>query len=196
MYGTVAPSVAVNDFTIVLQSAARGDHAKSDELLPLIYGELRKLAQGHMNRESGGHTLQATALVHEAWLRMVEEGDRTWQNRASFFSAASMAMRRILVDHARRKTSLKRGGGQVRFDIDDVELADVEKEATILLVDEALEKLEQKNPQWAQVVVLKFFGGMTSKEAADTLEISEISVKRYWACARAWLFDAIQNREQ
>ena len=120
-----------------------------------------------MNRESGGHTLQATALVHEAWLRMVEEGDRTWQNRASFFSAASMAMRRILVDHARRKTSLKRGWWrQVRFDIDDVELADVEKEATILLVDEALEKLEQKNPQWAQVVVLKFFGGMTSKEGS------------------------------
>ena len=156
----------MNDFTLVLQSAARGDHAKSDELLPMIYGELRKLAQGYMNHESGAHTLQATALVHEAWLRMVEEGDRTWQNRSSFFAAASIAMRRILVDHARSKAALKRGGGKVRLDINDVELADAEKEEAILLVDEALEHLERINPQRAQVVVLKFFGGMTRQRSS------------------------------
>lgn len=185
----------MNDFTLVLKSAAQGDHAKSQELLPLIYEELRRLAQGHMSMEPGGHTLQATALVHEAWLRMVDEGDRTWDNRASFFSAASTAMRRILVDHARSKAARKRGGGQVRLDIDDIELADAQKEETILRVDEALEQLERINPQRAKVVVLKFFGGMTSKEAAGTLGISESTVDRHWACARAWLFDAIRNRK-
>lgn len=184
----------VNDFTLVLRSAARGDQAKSEELLPLIYDELRKLAQGHMSRESGGHTLQATALVHEAWLRMVEEGDRTWDNRSSFFSAASMAMRRILVDHARSKAALKRGGGQIRLNIDDVELADSAKEEAILLVDEALERLEKLNPERARVVVLKFFGGMTSKETAEAMGISESTVNRHWACARAWLFEMIQSR--
>lgn len=186
----------MNDFTLILQSATEGDHAKSEALLPLIYDELRKLAQGYMSRESGGHTLQATALVHEAWLRMVEEGDRTWDNRASFFSAASTAMRRILVDHARTRAALKRGGGQARLNIDDVELANSEKEETILLVDEALERLEQINPQRAQVVVLKFFGGMTSKEAAETMGISESSVNRHWACARAWLYEVIRSRNQ
>ncbi len=188
--------LVMNDFTLILQSASRGDHVKSEALLPLIYEELRKLAQTHMSRESGGHTLQATALVHEAWLRMVEEGDRTWDNRASFFSAASTAMRRILVDHARAKAALKRGGGQARLDIDAIALADEQKEEIILLVDEALERLEQGNPLRAQVVVLKFFGGMTSKEAAETMGVSESTVDRHWACARAWLFDALRARPQ
>lgn len=186
----------MNDFTLVLQSAAQGDQAKSEVLLPLIYDELRRLAQVHMSHESYGHTLQATALVHEAWLRMVEEADRTWASRASFFTAASMAMRRILVDHARSKAALKRGGGQVRLDIDEIELADSEKEETILQVDEALEKLEKLNPQRAKVVVLKFFGGMTSKEVAETVGISESTVDRHWACARAWLFEAIRSRKK
>lgn len=186
----------MNDFTLILQSAVKGDQAKSEELLPLIYNELRKLAQSHMSRESSGHTLQATALVHEAWLRMVAEGDRTWQNRASFFAAASIAMRRILVDHARSKAALKRGGDQVRLDVDDVEMIDAcKKEEAILLVDEALERLEMINPPRAQVVVLKFFGGMTSKEAAKTMGISESSVNRHWACARAWLYEAIRSRK-
>ena len=183
----------MSDFTQILELAASGDGQGSEELLPLIYDELRKLAQGHMNHEAGNHTLQATALVHEAWLRMVQEGDRTWQNRASFFSAASMAMRRILVDHARRKSRLKRGGGQARLDIQDVELADSEKDEAILLVDEALERLEQVNAPLAKVVVLKFFGGMTHKEAAGILEVSERTVERQWVCARAWLYDVIQS---
>ena len=161
----------------------------------MIYGELRKLAQGHMSRESSSHTLQATALVHEAWLRLVEEGDRTWKNHSSFFSAASTAMRRILVDHARGKAALKRGGDRIRLDIEKVDLADAEKESAILVVDEALELLVQVNAQRAKVVELKFFGGMTSKEAADTLGISESSVNRHWACARAWLFEMIRSRQ-
>ena len=185
----------VNDFTIVLQSVAQGDRAKSEELLPQIYHELRKLAQVHMGRESRGHTLQATALVHEAWLRLVEEGDRTWQNRSSFFAAASMAMRRILVDHVRSKTALKRGGGQVRITLDDINLSDSEKEETILMVDEALERLEQIHPLRAKVVVLKFFGGMTGREVAEALGISESSVNRHWACARVWLFNAIRSTQ-
>lgn len=184
----------MNDFTLVLKSAVNDDSDQSI-LLPLIYEELRKLAQVHMSHESYGHTLQATALVHEAWLRMVEEVDRTWVNRASFFSAASTAMRRILVDHARSKAALKRGGGRLRLNIDDIELANSEKEETILLVDESLEKLKKLNPQRAKVVVLKFFGGMTSKEVAETMGVSESTVDRHWACARAWLFEAIRSLE-
>jgi RNA polymerase sigma factor (TIGR02999 family) len=168
----------MNDFTLILKSAAHGDSDKSEALLPLIYEELRKLARIHMLREFGNHTLQATALVHEAWLRMVADGDRTWQNRASFYSAASIAMRRILVEHARRKSSLKRGGHQQRLDIDELELAGSEKEERILLVDEALELLEKVNPQRAEVVVLKFFGGMTNEEVAETLDIAKSSVVR------------------
>ncbi|MBN2163121.1 MAG: sigma-70 family RNA polymerase sigma factor [Pontiellaceae bacterium] len=184
----------VNDFTTVLHSAINGDSSQSGELMPLIYDELRRLAQLHMSRERGDHTLQATALVHEAWLRLVAEGDRTWQNRAYFFSAAASEMRRILVDHARSKGARKRGGGQKRLCVDDVELASFEKEEAILLVDEALERLEQINPDRAKVVVLKFFGGMTSGEAAETMGISESTVNRHWACARVWLHDAIQSQ--
>lgn len=161
--------------------------------MPLIYDELHKLAQIHMSREFGSHTLQPTALVHEAWLRMVEDGERTWQNRSSFFSAASTAMRRILVEHARRKSRLKHGGNQQRLNIDQLELADSDKEESILLVDEALEQLEQVNPQRAKIVVLKFFGGMTNKETAETLGISERSVERHWVCAKTWLLKTIRS---
>ncbi|MBN2786641.1 MAG: hypothetical protein JXR25_17625, partial [Pontiellaceae bacterium] len=123
----------MSDFTLVLNAASNGDRRASDDLLPLIYDELRKLAQYHMSREfRGGHTLQATALVHEAWLRLVEEGDRTWDNRTSFYAAASSSMRRILVEHARRKSRLKHGGNLQRVDIEEIELADGEQEETIL----------------------------------------------------------------
>lgn len=183
----------MNDFTLILKSAAHGNPDQSDALLPLIYEELRKLARIHMSREFGNHTLQATALVHEAWLRLVEDGERTWQNRASFYSAASTAMRRILVEHARRKSSLKRGGNHQRLDIDELELADSEKEESILLVDEALELLEKVNPQRAEVVVLKFFGGMTNEEVAETLGIGKSSVVRHWTCARTWLLEVINS---
>ncbi len=183
----------MNDFTLMLKSAAHGDSDQSKALLPLVYEELRKLARIHMSREFGDHTLQATALVHEAWLRMVGESDRTWQNRASFYAAASTAMRRILVDHARRKSSLKRGGDQQRLDVDEIELAESVREERILLVDEALELLEKVNPQRAQVVVLKFFGGMTNEEVAETLSIGKSSVVRHWTCARTWLLEVINS---
>lgn len=185
----------MNDFTVILNSASGSDPHGSDELLPLIYEELRRLAQYHMTREfRGGHTLQATALVHEAWLRMVEGGDRTWQNRNSFFSAASSSMRRILVEHARRKARLKHGGNQHRLNIDEIELADSERDEAILLVDDALERYEAINPQRSKIVVMKFFGGMTNKEIAETLGISERSVERHWVCAKVWLLKAVRAR--
>lgn len=171
-----------------------GDHQKSAELLPLIYDELRKLAQVHLSKERSGHTFQATALVHEAWLRMVGEGDRTWQNRASFFAAASSSMRRILVDYARHRARLKHGGGQIRLDIDDVDLSDSAKDESILLVDEAMERLKQLNAQRAKIVELKFFGGMTNREVGETLGISERTVERHWVCAKIWLLKTIRSR--
>ena len=169
-----------------------GQSQASEELLPLVYNELRRMAAARMAQESGGQTLQATALVHEAWLRMVSDGDRSWQNRAHFFGAASEAMRRILIDRARRKSSLKHGGGKERLDIEGLELAQTTPDDKILLVDEALEQLEASQPERARVVVLKYFGGLTNKEVAETLDISERSVDRHWMCAKNWLFRKIR----
>jgi RNA polymerase sigma factor (TIGR02999 family) len=182
----------MSDVTLILDALARGESQASEELLPLVYNELRNLATARMLRESAGHTLQPTALVHEAWLRMVGDGGRSWKNRAYFFAAAAEAMRRILVEHARRKARLKHGGGLKRLDIQDVELAEAAPDDKILLVDEALEHLEHSNPERARVVVLKFFGGLTNREVADTLGIGERSVDRHWVCAKAWLFQKLQ----
>jgi RNA polymerase sigma factor (TIGR02999 family) len=182
----------MSDITLVLQAMESGQSQASEELLPLVYNELRRMAAARMAQESGGQTLQATALVHEAWLRMVSDGDRSWQNRAHFFGAASEAMRRILIDRARRKSSLKHGGGKERLDIEGLELAQTTPDDKILLVDEALEQLEASQPERARVVVLKYFGGLTNKEVAETLDISERSVDRHWMCAKNWLFRKIR----
>jgi len=131
----------MSDITVVLQAVARGERQASSDLLPLVYEELRQLAAARMNREAAGQTLQPTALVHEAWLRLVGDGDRNWENRAHFFGAAAEAMRRILIENARRKSRLKRGGNQVRLDIDELELADTTPDDKILLINDALERL-------------------------------------------------------
>jgi RNA polymerase sigma factor (TIGR02999 family) len=178
----------MSDVTLVLEAVSRGEKNAADELLPLVYAELRRLATARMFQESAGHTLQPTALVHEAWLRLVHEGDRSWQNRALFFSAAAEAMRRILIEHARRKSRVKRGGGQERLDISEIELAAPVADEKILLLNEVLEKLEARHPERARVVVLKYFGGMTTKGVAESLGISERSVERHWGCAKLWLF--------
>jgi len=178
----------MSEITLVLEAIGRGEGTASTDLLPLVYEELRQLAGARMAREAAGHTLQPTALVHEAWLRLVGAGSQNWRGRAYFFAAAAEAMRRILVEHARRKARLKQGGGQQRLNIEDVELAEAAPDEKILLVDDALEALERTNPERAQVVVMKFFGGMTNKEVADTLGIGERSVDRHWMCAKAWLF--------
>ncbi len=182
----------MSEITLVLQALERGQSQASEELLPLVYNELRRMAGARMAQESAGQTLQATALVHEAWLRMVSDGDRSWQNRAHFFGAASEAMRRILIERARRKSSLKHGGGQERTNIDGLELAETTPDDKVLLVNEALEQLEQSQPERARVVVLKYFGGLTNKEVAETLDISERSVDRHWVCAKNWLFRKIR----
>lgn len=181
----------MNDFTRLLQSAAHGDDSSAEALLPLVYEDLRRLAQARMGQEASGHTLQPTALVHEAWLRMVNDTERTWQNRAYFFAAAATAMRRILIDHARRKAQLKRGGDQKRVNLDQLDLTEPQQDEIILLMEDALKELEQLHPKWGQVVVMKYFGGMTNKEAAEALDVSEPTVERYWAAAKVWLYRRI-----
>lgn len=177
-------------------SAGNGDGIEQEKLFSLVYNELRRLAGARMAGEAGQHTLQPTALVHEAWLRMVRDEDRSWETKASFFSAASRAMRRILVEHARRKNRLKRGGDRQRIDLEITELADSEAEEKILMVEDALIQLEQVHPEWAQIVVMKYFGGMTQPEIAEALGMGERSVRRYWSCARAWLYDRIRSETE
>ena len=181
-----------SEITQVLQAIRSGDGRASEELLPLVYNELRRLAAARMAQEAAGQTLQATALVHEAWLRMVGDGDRTWQNRAHFFGAAAAAMRRILIERARRKATLKHGGGKERLDIEGLELAETTPDEKVLLVDDVLKQLEREQPERARVVVLKYFGGLTNKEVAEALDIGERSVDRHWMCAKSWLFRKIR----
>jgi RNA polymerase sigma factor (TIGR02999 family) len=178
----------VSEVTHILTAIEQGDAGAADKLLPLVYEELRKLAAARMANERGTQTLQATALVHEAWLRLVGEGERTWQNRAQFFAAAAEAMRRILIDHARRKHALKRGAGAQPIDLDRVDVASEADTETLIRVNEALEKLAILDPQAAQVVKLRFFVGLDYVEAAKTLGISERSAKRCWTFARVWLY--------
>ena len=185
----------MSEITQILQAVGRGDRRASEELLPLVYDELRRHAAARMAREAAGQTLQPTALVHEAWMRLVGEGDRTWQNRAHFFGAAAEAMRRILIENARRKSRLKHGGDQVRLDLDQLELAATTPDEKILLIDEALERLRTQDPEKAQVVVLKFFGGYTNQEVAANLGVTARTIERHWAYAKTWLFQSIRDQK-
>ena len=178
----------MSEITLMLEAVKRGEKLASEQLLPLVYDKLRNLAAARMAQENAGQTLQPTALVHEAWLQLAGDGSRSWQNRAHFFGAAADAMRRILIDKARRKSRLKHGGGQSRLDIDDLEIAATTPDEDALRIDEALEKLEREDPEQARIVVLKFFGGLTNEEVAENLGISERTVYRQWVCAKARLF--------
>jgi len=181
------------DLTLALQSIGLDHPRASEEILPLVYNDLRRQAGAQMARESGAQTLQPTALVHEAWLRLTGQGQpQRWQNRAHFFGAAAEAMRRILVENARRKARLKRGGGQLRADLDQLELAATTPEEKLLLVDDAIERLEAEDPERARVVVLKFFGGFTNDEVARSLGVTERTIERHWSFAKAWLFQCIR----
>lgn len=182
-----------NDVTLLLEAVARGDAMASERLLPLVYEELRGLATARMSAESAGHTLQPTALVHEAWLRLSGAADRRWQDRAHFFRVAAMAMRRILVDHARQKARLKRGSNPVRLDLLDIDLATTEPDERVLLVDHALTRLEQLDPEGARVVTLKFFGNYTMGEIAGILGVGERTIERRWTYARARLMQLIKD---
>lgn len=180
--------------TQVLQAIGRSEAGAAEKLLPLVYAELRRLAGARMAHEMSGHTLQPTALVHEAWLRLVKDGDRTWQNRGHFFGAAAEAMRRILIERARHKSRIKRGGGQVRLDIENLELAETTPDDKILLVDEALARLKLEDPELERIVVMKFFGGLSNEEVAESLGIAKRSLDRQWAYARTWLFREIREQ--
>jgi len=188
----VHSSPPLDDVTLMLQAASRGDRHASEALLPLVYEELRRLATIRMAREAAGQTLQPTALVHEAWVRLVGSGAQTWENRGHFFGAAAEAMRRILIDNARRKASVKHGGGRERVDVTELEIAQTSPDEKLLLINEALKELEEEYPERARIVVLKYFGGLTNKEVAETMSIGERTVDRHWLCAKNWLFRRLQ----
>jgi RNA polymerase sigma factor (TIGR02999 family) len=186
----------MSDITLMLNAVERGEAGASEDLLPLVYEELRRLAAARMAHEASGHTLQPTALVHEAWLRLVGDGAPTkWQSRGHFFAAAAIAMRRILVEYARRKRRLKRGGGEAHVNVDDVDVAQPSPDDDILEIHEALIRLEQVNPEQARIVELKFFGGLTNEEVAGHLGVAERTVYRQWVCAKARLLRAIRHQE-
>jgi RNA polymerase sigma factor (TIGR02999 family) len=179
----------VAEITRILNSIQHGDAKAAEELLPLVYDELRKLASARMAQEAGAQTLQPTALVHEAWLRLVGSENAQFDGRAHFFAAAAEAMRRILIDNARRKRALRHGGGQARVDMNELELGVVaQQEDELLAVNEALDKLAAQDQQLAELVKLRFFAGFTNKEVANILSVSEPTVERRWSFARAWLY--------
>jgi RNA polymerase sigma factor (TIGR02999 family) len=182
----------MNEVTLILSAVEQGDPGAAEQLLPLVYDELRKLAAQKLAREKRGQTLEATALVHDAYLRMVAPGDQErWDHRGHFFAAAAEAMRRILVENARRKRSKKHGGGLVRQDLDHIQLAAPEFCDDLEALDEALNRLAAQHPLKADLIKLRHFAGLTIEEAAQALGISPTTANRYWAYARAWLHQEI-----
>jgi RNA polymerase sigma factor (TIGR02999 family) len=184
----------MSNITLVLESVGRGESKATEELFPLVYEELRRMAAVRMAGESAGHTLQPTALVHEAWLQLVGDGEQTWKSRGHFFGAAAEAMRRILIINARRKSTLKRGGDQKRIDIGDLEITSATPDEHVLLINEALEWLEKEDPENARIVSLKFFGGLTNEEVAETTGVSLRTVNRQWLYAKIKLFQWIREQ--
>ena len=183
----------MSDVTRILTAIEQGDAKSTDELLPVVYHELRRLAAHKMAGEPAGHTLQPTALVHEAWLKLVDTPNQSWQNRAHFFGAAAEAMRRILVERARRKGRQRRGSGAEHIAADDLEIAAPAPDDQLLALNDALDRFAALEPQQAELVKLRYFVGLKIGEAADVLGISEATAKRWWAYARAWLFHEIQS---
>lgn len=179
--------------TKILEAVSAGDEGAAEKLLPLVYGELRRLAAAKLAHEAPGQTLQPTALVHEAWLRLVGSGNEHWNSRGHFFGAAAEAMRRILIDRARKRHRERHGHGLVRVDINQLDVALTTDDDLLLRVNEALEKLEAEAPERARLVKLRFFTGLSISEAADALGIAPATANRYWAFARAWLLAELQG---
>jgi RNA polymerase sigma factor (TIGR02999 family) len=179
---------ASGQVTQLLSAIGAGDKHAAEELLPLVYDELRRLATARMANEAPGQTLQATALVHEAWLRLVGSNQSLWNSRGHFFGAAAEAMRRILLERARKKARIRHGGGLERVDLDHVTVATQDSDEVILAVHEALEKLAAESPQKAEIVKLRYFGGLEHAEIAEVLGVAEPTVRRHWTYARSWLY--------
>jgi len=184
------------DITRVLESLDDRPGGASERLLPLVYDELRRLAAARMAKEVAGQTLQPTALVHEAWMRLTSGNAKVWRSRGHFFGAAAQAMRRILIERARRKMSFKRGSGVEHVSIEDVDVADRLPDERILLIDEALARLEVTDPELARVVTLKFYGGLTHVAVAELLAVTERTVQNKWNFAKAWLLESILEGNQ
>ena len=182
-----------HEVTQLLLDWSEGNQAALDRLMPLVYQELRRLAHQHLNKERTGHTLQTTDLVHEAYLKLVDQRRVHWQNRAHFYGIAAQLMRRVLVDRARRRRRVKRGGGATMVSLDEVATVSRQSIVDVLAIDEALTRLAEKDPRKAQIVELRFFGGLEVEETAAFLKISEITVMRDWKMAKAWLHKELED---
>jgi RNA polymerase sigma factor (TIGR02999 family) len=189
----IAPKLAPHQVTQLLLDWGKGDQSALDKLMPLVYGELRKLARQYLNKERPGHTLQTTDLIHETYLKLVNQDRVQWQNRAHFFGVSAQLMRRILVDGARRRNRAKRGGGAPMLSLDEGALVSRKSELDIAAFDEALTKLADIDRRKAQVIELRFFGGLSVEEAAEFLKVSEITVMRESRLAKAWLHRALSD---
>ncbi|MGI9013905.1 MAG: sigma-70 family RNA polymerase sigma factor [Phycisphaerales bacterium] len=190
------PTPSPREVTMLLGEVNAGEPRAADRLLVMVYEELRKLAHARMRNEPSNHTLQATSLVHEAYIRPLGDEQAKWQSRGHFFGAAALAMRRILVERARRVAGPKRGGGRQRMDADEIDLtADTANDTDLIALDESLKKLEVQDPRMAQIVMLRFFAGLSVEDTASALDISPRTVKREWAVARAWLYQHMTGEE-
>lgn len=186
----------MSDVTRILERAQQGDPKAAEELLPLVYDELRKLAAFKMSNEAPGQTLQPTALVHEAWLKLVGSTEQQWRNRKHFFGAAAEAMRRILIDRARKRHRSRHGHGLQRIDLSRVDVAAETDDETLMAVDEALSRLAAESPARAELVKLRYFVGLSIPDAAEALGISESTAKRQWNYVRAWLYRELKGTRE
>src|SRR3989442_13206909 len=182
-----------HEVTQLLIEWSNGDRAALDKLLPLIYGQLRRLAHRYMSREHPGHTLQTTAVVNEAYLRLINRKRVRWQNRAHFFAIAAQLMRSILVDHARSHAYAKRGGGARKMALDEAMVISQQRAAEVVALDDALKQLAEIDPQQSRIVELRFFGGLTIEETAEVLALSPATIKREWSTAKAWLYHELSK---
>jgi RNA polymerase sigma-70 factor, ECF subfamily len=189
------PSPSQQEITQLLADWRGGNEDALEKLIPLVHPELHRLAHHYMSRERSGHTLQTTALLNEAYLRVVDDPTRDWQNRTHFIAATAQLMRRIMVDHARERCSLKRGHAPLRVTLDDVALVTEKRSEELLALDEALERLAVQDPRKSRIVELRYFGGLTEEEIASFLKLSDRTVRREWRMARTWLYRALSGKE-
>jgi RNA polymerase sigma-70 factor, ECF subfamily len=189
------PPPARQEVTQLLGDWSGGDEAALEKLIPLVQPELRRLAHYYMSRERAGHTLQTTAILNEAYLRLVDKTKPLWQNRTHFVAAVAQLMRHIMVDHARERHSLKRGGGVLKVTLDEAALVTERRSEELLALDEALERLAVQDPRKSQIVELRYFGGLTVEETAEFLRLSQRTVEREWNMAKAWLYRALSGEE-